>query len=178
MTNLERAIKKRGAVKVEEFTSHAGESGNCKLELDGEFLKANPKLAGEIACRLAVRLETYQPEIIVPVPAGANLLGEMIAKEMGIGCVTLKKLSRDEYGFKSEKDRLRIVNADAIGLVDDVFRTGSALSEVSKTSEFVNKVAVAGVIWDRSHPASIKNFPFEVESLVQRYVPLRVGQVS
>jgi adenine/guanine phosphoribosyltransferase-like PRPP-binding protein len=180
MRSFEKTIRKRGAIKFKEFTSHAGELGNCKIELDNEFMLANPKLANEITRELAGKLEPYKAEIIVPVPRGANLLGQMVAKELGIGCILLDKqeYTRDVYIFNNEEERQRIIEAEAIGLVDDVYRKGSSLTELSRKPEFEGSVVVAGVIWDRSHPADIKNFPFEIESLVQRYVPLRVGRVS
>jgi adenine/guanine phosphoribosyltransferase-like PRPP-binding protein len=172
--DFEKTLRSRGVIKIDDFITHAGESANCKLELDGDFLESDIVLAEQIAENLAQRMASYEPRLIIPLPDGANLLGSMVAKHLGIGCTALKKVDRHTYKFRNTGDRYHAARKESVGLVDDVFTTGSSLREVSSLPEINDKVVIAGVIWDRSEPTMPKDLDFPLEAVVQRHIPLRV----
>jgi orotate phosphoribosyltransferase len=172
--DFERTLKSRGVIKIGEFITHAGESANCKLELDSDFLETDPLLASQIAENLAERIAPYEPKLVIPIPSGANLLGALVAKHLNISCTVLNKPDRHSFRFWPPGDRNHAARAKSVALIDDVFTTGSSLREVSALPEINEKVVVAGVIWDRSDPAVPKNLNFPLESVVQSHVPLRV----
>jgi orotate phosphoribosyltransferase len=176
--NFEHIIRSRGAIKIGEFTTRAGLAANCKLEIDDEFLLADPILANQIAEELADKMSVYEPKLIVPVPDGANHLGALVAKQLGVCYLAPRKSSEGGFGFRMAADRSQAERVSRIGLVDDVYTTASALRELSSVPEFEGKVAAAGVIWDRSKPGVSKNLGFDLVSVVQRYVPLMVGEAS
>jgi len=174
--NFEQAIRAAGAVKIGEFISHAGKLANCKLELDGDFLEANPLLADEISAKLAESLEPYKPRLIVPVPRGADRLGELVARHLDISITTLEKRDRHSFKFRTLTDRNH-ARSRPIAVVDDVFTTGSSLREISALPEMDN-IVVCGVIWDRSDPSLPKYLDFPMEAVVESYLPLRVDTPS
>jgi adenine/guanine phosphoribosyltransferase-like PRPP-binding protein len=176
--NFEKTIRSRGAIKIGEFTTRAGLAANCKVELDNEFLLADPILANQIAENLAEKMAVYEPRLIVPVPEGANHLGELVAKKLGACYLALRKSDSQNFAFRLASDRSQAERTSKVGLVDDVFTSGSALRELSSMPEFADKVVAAGVIWDRSDSGLPKQLDFNLVSVVERYVPLKVEAPS
>jgi orotate phosphoribosyltransferase len=172
--DFEKTLKSRGVVKIGEFVTHAGQTANCKLELDAAFLETDPLLANMIAESLAEKLAPYEPRLIVPVPSGADLLGTLVAKHLHISFTTLRKIDRQSYSFRNNGDRYHANSKNSIALVDDVFTTGSSLREVAAIEELNQKIVAAGVIWDRSDPALPKNLEFPLVPVVESHVPLTV----
>jgi orotate phosphoribosyltransferase len=175
-SNLEKTLRDHGAIKIGEFTTRSGLPANCKLEIDDEFLKENDKIARSVAVNLAEQVGEYEPSLIVPVPDGANYLGELIAKHLSISYLAMSKKEDRTYGFRSVADRIHASRISRIGIVDDVYTTGGSLRDISAIPELRGKVVIAGVIWDRSDPAIPKNLEFDLVSVVKRYVPLMVEE--
>lgn len=172
--DFEKAIRGHGAIKISEFTTRAGLPANCKIEVDDQFLKSNQDLADQIAENLANQMASHEPKLIVPVPRGANYLGELVAKQMQICYLAVGKTDEGTFHIRTSGDRAKLSRTESIGIVDDVFTTGSALRDLSSLPEFEGRVVTAGVVWDRSDSGKPKKLDFDLVSVVEKYVPLWV----
>ena len=177
ITKIEQAIRDTGAIQYGEFTAHNGEQGNCKVVLD-ELLnnELHASLRGEVVKSLARKLKPFEPEILIPMPEGANILGMLLARELGARAVLLEWQDKTDgqLKFKDQHERIVICSAERIALIDDVRRTDSTFSQAIKSIELGGKNLVSGVIFDRSDPRVQPSSEFKVVSVVKRYIPLRV----
>lgn len=134
----------------------------------------DPSLAAEIIGLLAIRLYFYRPEVIVPVPTGANRWASVVARYMQVGYAELEwadKTSR-QLKFIDKNSHQLASQAEKIALIDDVYTSGSSLGVTAHLPEINGKVVVAGVIWDRSREKSSLEFP--IERIVHSHIPLYV----
>ena len=70
--NFEELLIQTGVIQAGEFVSRSGRKMNYKVELGAEFATSHPALADRVANYLASLLEKHEPEIVIPVPEGAN----------------------------------------------------------------------------------------------------------
>ena len=172
MVDYEARLRALNVIEKRRFKTAAGHLANRKVNLE-KVHKKDPQLAAEIAGVLAIRLCTHgRPDLIVPVPDGANAWGQDVALYMGSEIALLRwrdKRSR-VLDFTTEEDRAKVKNARRLAIVDDVFTTGGSIELVSELQGVREKVAVAGVVWKRSR--AVPNFVFPLESVVESYVPL------
>lgn len=176
--DFEKALRGQNPFKIGEFVTRAGLSANYKLELDNDFLRQDVALAMKIAENLAEQMSPYDVHLIVPVPKGANYLGDLVAKHLGVCYLEMGKNDKGDFHFRSPGDRAQASRKESIGLVDDVFTSGGALRDLSSLPEFKDKVKVAGVIWDRSDGGIPKKLDFDLVSVIERYIPLRVVETA
>lgn len=176
-SNIEREILDTGALQVQEFTAHNGELGNCKIVLDNLLnTHQHPELLRKVVKRLSRKLGLHQPEIILPIPEGANRFGRLVAVELGARAILLEWQDKEagELRFKHQPERIVVCRSKRVALVDDVYRTGSSFEEAINSVELESKELVGGVVWDRSDGWQHSAFP--IESVVRKYVPMRVDQ--
>lgn len=173
---LEKKINATGAIQIGEFTAHNGEIGDTKVVLDNLLNDdEHAELLDEVTGNLSKKLRPFQPEIILPMPEGANTFGQKLARQLGARAILLewKDKETSQLGFLNQSDRIVLCLAERVALVDDVYRTGSTFLEALDSIELANKKLIGGAIVDRSDPASQRAVPFEVKSVVKRFYPLR-----
>lgn len=170
--DFEGVLRSQGVIKIGEFTTHAGQPANRKVEVGNEFQRNNPNLTSQIAEDLAERFESYEPRLIVGIPRGGELVGIEVARHLGKSYLALAKGNGDGYRFNCNGDRGVVEAMGSIGLIDDVMTTGSSFREVSSLPVFKDRIVVGGVIWDRSSPELKPGLDFDVLSVVKNYVPL------
>lgn len=180
VTKIEQGIIDAGALRIAEFTTHGGESANYRVEMEdilGED-SSHRELRGMIADRLAKKLEPYEPEVIIPIPEGANYLGAMIARRLGVRVVYLawrdKAAHPRQLQYHDQHNRIVVNRAIRVALIDDVYTSGLSLEEVVEFTELDGKQVVGGIAFDRSAPKVRKASPYPIESVVSRHLPLRV----
>lgn len=171
-----------GGVENVEFTTSSGAQANRKVELD---VLDKDKLQSRftrslVIAELATKLTVYEPDLVVPIPKGADHLGMGLAQRLYLPVAFLewkdKTPGRKEITPKTEHDRELLQAAGKIALVDDVFTTGSSLLAACQMEESMNKVIVAAEVWDRSDGSYHASLPFPVESVVTEHVPLWVEE--
>lgn len=172
----EQALRDIDVIKFGDFTAHNGEAGNCKVDLDVLFEDEHRELAAQIAARLAKKLEPYDPELILPVPKGANRLGAMVGRELGARVVYLdwRDKSAGQLTYEDYRNRIVVCRAQRVAIVDDVFRTGSSYEQVISFAELDRKEVFGGVVWDRSNPKKPWRPDIPIQAVVSKFMPLYV----
>lgn len=181
-TDYEQALVAGGFIKYGEFTAHNGEAGNCKVELDELFEEDGPhvELANGVTADIAEKLRPYKPEIVIPIPDGANRFGEMVGRKLGTRVVKLAWRDKENrvLEFEHQHERIVVCLAGRIALIDDVFRTGSAFADTVNFAQLNNKEIVGGVVWDRSDRAAQRAVSFPVEAVVTKFLPLMAEKTA
>jgi orotate phosphoribosyltransferase len=169
--NFENRLRALGVVEHADFTTAAGEPANVKINLEN-VIDLDYQLAAEIAGILAVRLALEKPDLIIPVPEGANSWAEQSALHLDIGVVKMKWLDKKTGKLRATgvTDINKIRQSERIALIDDVFTTGSSIKKVVSHRDIAGKVVVAGVVWNRSKENPKMDFP--VATVIDSYVPL------
>ena len=177
---IQKNIERLGGIRKQDFVTAAGESADTKVELDllTEQNLQNRLLRQLIIGELAMRLVKHEPDIIVPIPTGADHLGTGIGSRLYLPVAYLEKQDitpgNESIQPKTDNDRQLLESAGRIALVDDVFTTGGSLMRASRMEIMEDKQIVAAAeVWDRSDGSYQDTIPFEVESIVEKYVPLR-----
>ena len=178
ITKIEQGIIDAGALRIAEFTTHGGESANYRVEMEdilGED-SSHRELRGMIVDRLARKLEPYEPEVIIPIPEGANHLGAMIALRLGVRVVYLawRDKAARQFQYRDQHNRIVVNRAVRVALIDDVYTSGLSLEEAAEFTELDGKQVVGGIVFDRSASKVRKASPYPIESVVSRHLPLRV----
>lgn len=169
--NFENRLRALGVVENEEFTTAAGLPANVKIDLE-KVIELDFQLAAEIAGILAVRLAVEKPDLLIPVPDGANSWARQAAMHMGIETVIPKWFDKQagKLRFSGSTDIEKVRKASRVALIDDVFTTGSSIEKVAAHPDIASKVVAAGVIWNRSSESPQLGFP--VASVIDSYLPL------
>lgn len=172
--NFENRLRALDVIEKGSFTTAAGLIANRKINLEN-VPKLDPRLAAEIAGILAIRLSAYKPDLIVPVPAGANRWGNEVAlhRKTEIARLRWRNKQHGELTFASASDRRSVLQAERIAIIDDVFTTGSSIKKVIAHAELTDKVVVGGVIWNRSPLVTEPDFP--LVSVIDSFVPLKAN---
>lgn len=171
---IEAGIRYLGGINEEEFVTAAGNLANRKVELD--VLEKSHLVKALVTSALVDLMMPYEPDLIVPIPTGADSLGELTADRLGIECAHLKWTEKT-HGYRklihrTHADLLNIRNAGRIMLIDDVFTTGSSLLAAFNRPNIGEKTVGSAVVWDRSDVMARQNFPMPLESIVEKYIPL------
>lgn len=182
VSSIEREILGTGALQFGEYIAHNGESGNLKLVLD-DLLNDDryAPVRTKVVKRLAAKLKPYKPEIILPMPEGANGFGMSLARKLGARAVLLEWEDKEQgiLTYKDQHERQVVCLATRIAKIDDVLRKGTTFEQAIDSLGLSHKELVAGVVWDRREESEISTpvFSFPVESVVQKYYPLRVDRL-
>lgn len=180
-TSLEKRINATGAIQYGEFTAHNGETGDTKVVLDSLLNDPEHKeLLGDVVANLSNRLKPFKPEVVLPMPEGADILGQKLARELGARAILLEWEDKDagRLKFRNQSERIVLCLAARVMLADDVFRTGSTFWQALDSFELARKQLVGAAIVDRSDPKQSHQLPFEVKSVVKRFYPLRREQLA
>ena len=178
---IKGGIERLGGIERKEFTSSSGELLNRKVELDilQQQNFQNRLLRSFIVGELATSIAAYGPDIIVPVPEGADHLGDGIARRLYLPVAYMEWIDKSpeqkRIRPRTQHHRELLQKAGRIALIDDVFRTGGNLLAIERTEEVAGKVVVAGEVWDRSENAA-ESMPFPVESIVHEHIPAWVDE--
>ena len=174
---IEAGIRHFGGVQSLDFTAASGARGNTKVDLD--VVKKHPLFMRLINRELARLAGPYHPDLIVPIPTGADIFGIEVARRLETGCALLewedKTPGQKTLRPRTEKDLAMIVEASRIVFVDDVFSTDSSIQAVHDMPDISFKAEGAVVIWDRSDGSFADKMPIPVDSIVHSYVPFLAG---
>lgn len=176
---IERGIVHLGGIQTGEFITASGDEANVKVELnvlDNSYFIRALTVGG-----LVDLAKPYNPNLIVPMPTGADEIGQDVANIMNIDCAFLrwthKSPEHRKLAHSTREDLEKIRHAGSIVLLDDVFRTGSTLRIAYDIPNIGEKTVAALSIWDRSDGMASEEFPVPVESIVKRYIPLRSEEI-
>ncbi len=170
--NFESRLRGLEVIESSPFITAAGLLANRKINLE-KVPRLDPQLAAEIAGILAIRLSVYKPDLIIPVPAGANRWGSEVSLHLKTKTARLRWRDK-QHGrltFASATDRGNALQAERIAIIDDVFTTGSSIKKVIGHAELTDKVVAAGVIWNRSPFLTEPDLP--LVSVIDSFVPLK-----
>jgi orotate phosphoribosyltransferase len=170
----ERRLRELGVIQSGEFyTATDGIPFNTKVNLD--VMYEDPELFEDISATIAKRLKKHKPEIVIPVPDGANRLGKKIGEILAVEAVIIRWANKEygNLGYLSTADCLKVQDAGSVAIVEDVSRTDTSMSKVANLIMMTDKrkSLVGAVVWDRD-PLAQKNSYFPVERYINRYVPL------
>lgn len=171
----EARLRNLGVIQNAEFiTATDGILANCKVEMD--VMYQDQSLTDQIAENLANRLEKYKPEVIIPVPRGANRLGQVIGAIMGVKCVLICWTDKEakQLDYLDKVTAAYAQRAKSVAIVEDVSTTDGSMATVAG---FLGgeKDYIGAVVWDRD-PKTNKKSTFPVERLIKKYVPFRIDE--
>jgi orotate phosphoribosyltransferase len=171
MTDIEYCLRQLGVIERGDTTTAAGLQANIMINLK-EVPERDPELAEEIAGRMATRLTVYEPELLIPVPKGANKWAELTAEHMGVESVELDWLNKElgQLRFLGVTGIDKARKAGRIAIIEDVYTTGGSIKKVAAHRDIAGKVIAAGIIWNRSRRKP--QLDFEAKSLIDSYIPL------
>jgi orotate phosphoribosyltransferase len=169
--NFENRLRALGVIEHADFTTAAGVPANVKINLEN-VVELDYQLVAEIAGILAIRLALEKPDLIIPVPEGADIWAEESALHLGIDVVKMKWLDKKTGKLRTTgvTDINKIRQSERIAVVDDVFTTGGSIKKVVSHRDIASKVVAAGVVWNRSKENPKMDFP--VAAVIDSYVPL------
>lgn len=172
---LEREIEATGAIQYGDFTAANGEQGNLKVVLDPLLNDPQYKeLRTKVVKKMAEKLSLFDPEVIIPMPEGANNLGIWVARELGARAILMEWENKPagKLRYIDQHERIVVCRASRIGFVDDVYRTGHTFEQMIVCAELEGKALEAAVVHDRSGRNHHMGFP--VHAAVKRYLPMMV----
>lgn len=167
--SVKEAILKTCFSKV-DTTFAGGKRANNKLDL--ELILDNPTLRKRVGRSIAHLAQTYNPDLVVGVPDGANWLAGDIANYLGINQISLNKDPETKsISFASDKDALLCAGALRVLVAEDVFNEYTSTRKVLAIPQ-IGKRAVAAIgIWDRGLEAERQPIVIETKSLVSFHIP-------
>lgn len=172
--NLEARLRNLGIVQSMEPSQLAsGVIANTKVDAD-VILPGLPEFDQTVdgLCELA---EEFKPDLLVPMPSGADRFVEAMSYEMDIPYVALRKQAGKLVLQNPYYNCLMLRGKSRILLVDDVYTSGSTIKKALAVKELVGKsILGAVVIWDRSEEKP-KETPVPLKSLIHHHVPYMTG---
>ncbi|MGH7238161.1 MAG: hypothetical protein ACREGF_06510 [Candidatus Saccharimonadales bacterium] len=149
-----------------------GEEANNKLEL--ENLRHCPDLRSLVAARVGKLVREYNPDLIIPVPNGANWLGQDIARARGIGCVLLgKNAETKEIYYPSNIQKQIVEGSQSIVIIEDALNKLITTKKVLALPGIAEKcLAVAG-IWRRGDLGLVLPRYLESAENEDDYIPVQ-----
>ncbi|MDZ7744677.1 MAG: phosphoribosyltransferase [Candidatus Saccharibacteria bacterium] len=172
-SELKREILDARVLEAGEMVAANGQLIGQKLEFDN--VDQHSDLFYKIVAGLVELASSHDPDILIPVPEGANAYVKAMSEQMGnLEFVQLRKpeVETEPFALQSQRiGQLILRNKEKPFLVDDVFRTGSQLKRVMAMPEMQGKEIAAGVIWRRDDPDQTKRNTLKVYSLIHEYVP-------
>lgn len=165
-------LVRQGAINHEEIIAANGQRINRKVELD--VVEKGSSLFRKIVGGLVDITRDFRPDVIVPVPTGANEYVPVMAEKMKHVAYVLmdKRGAGKEFYFQSSLMPRVLLPGARVVLVDDVFRTGSQLEKLSEMPEFgESEVVGASVIWRRDADPIDHPLKFPVNHIIHEHVP-------
>lgn len=157
-------------------TYASGVAANNKLDLEalGYYLE----LEALAVNGLTELVRPYKPDLIVPVPDGANRLGRQIAMALGIDAMILRKDSvTKEITMKPGAEQI-FAAAKRIVVVEDVLNQRTTTSRVLALPWIGERTQAVVGVWDRGDPAARPTLAVPVQSLVEEFIPAELPQDS
>lgn len=158
-----------------------GQEANNKLVLDAESVWAkNPALFEIVSSRLGQLAARYRPDLIVPVPSGADGYGWQIANRTGVQCATLQKDAATKQISIDEALDHALRHAERVLIVEDVTTRLSSVRRVLDIPEIGQRAVGVVSVFDRGAPTNLLQLPDGVafKSLVAEYLPPSIGVAS
>ncbi len=174
---IRRAFMREGAIRTGEFTAASGQSGDTKINTD--VMYNNKPLLNFVASELARRARAFEPDLIVPVPRGANAIGRLVARRMKVEVAFMqwddKTPGNKAVSPAGETDAAAIIDAERVLVLEDVYSTG--ISSHTVASHELIKPKVAGVlsIWSRLRESERIEVPYRTATIVEEYIALRTN---
>lgn len=132
----------------------SGLQANNKLDLSYEALHPHAELLAEVIQRLGELATEYQPDLIVPVPNGANGIGSNVAMKLNIEAACLIKNTWDTtQGIYYGNGSAQAINEhERIILVEDVINGLTSTRRVMALPGITERLVSVIGIWDRGDP--------------------------
>lgn len=164
-----------GILECGEYTLASGAAATRKLNWDN--ISRDSDTYWDVVHEMGELVSGFDPDVIVPVPEGANELGTDVGDFLNLPVVYLGREANSRRIFVDDDTRQMLDEYDQAMLIDDIFTTGSSLLRATRAIHR-GRVAGAAVIWDRSMQR-IDNVGelylpsrLRVESLIRKYVSL------
>jgi hypothetical protein len=158
----------------------SGVEANNKLDLDFETINRFPELRTDVLNGLGKLAVVHAPDLIVPIPNGANGYGSKVARALGIDFMILGKNPVTKDIFYNIGDLAALMKYRRIVLVEDVPNALTTTNTVLAMRGMAERVVGVIGIWDRGDPAIRLPLPggVAVSSIVQEYIPAQLGPDS
>ena len=170
---IESGIRALGGIQKVEFYAASGLPANLKVEMD--VLEKSGLMRVLVRDSLADLALPFDPDLLIPMPLGADGMGKTVANHMGIDYALMRWIDKTpghrKVVHRTREDLRKIRTARRIMLFDDVFSTGGTLLAAYNKPNIGEKTVGALTIWDRSDGTASQNFPVAVESIVKRHIP-------
>ncbi|MGB4758491.1 MAG: hypothetical protein WBP26_00365 [Candidatus Saccharimonadales bacterium] len=152
-----------------------GENANNKLDL--ERIKDIPDLRQRVSGLVAEKVKLHRPQLIVPVPNGANWLGSDVAGLLDIEWLVLQKdIETKEISYFA--GGLAVVQSiERLVVVEDVFRKFTNTNKVLALEGIGERAVAAEAIYDRN-PNRIEDIGLPHDALVKQYIPTQLPAES
>lgn len=158
-----------------EGTFASGVEANNKLDL--ERLPQRPALAARIAVEVGGLVSRYNPDLLVPVPNGANWLVDMISAARGIDRIVARKDPETKAVTIRNGDEI-CSQAHRLVVVEDVLNGGTNSGRVIEALDCPEKVVAVVGIWNRGDIVAqqqrfseIAGHEVAVVAAVEEYIP-------
>ncbi|HSX30461.1 MAG TPA: hypothetical protein VLE99_00910 [Candidatus Saccharimonadales bacterium] len=151
-------------------THASGDWSNNKLDL--ELLENCRELAALAVTGLAQIIRPYKPDLLIPVPNGANWLARELRLRLGVDVMELSK--DDETKQMSTKPNLEALYADTCRLVvvEDVPNSFTNTRNVLALPWIAARTVLAVVgVWDRGDAAMREPLPVPCKAVISEHIP-------
>lgn len=170
MSELEGQLLRVGFRRY-DGTFAGGQKANNKTELDYDTLARHPRLLDRVVELMCEEAESYNPDFFVGVPDGATNLAGRVAREYGAYHVSLRRVSKEEMGYKTEIDRSSIAHLGDGVLIEDVLNQLTNTRRALMVEGLDPKIlAVIGIL-NRGMPGEQQPISKPIHSLVTRSIP-------
>lgn len=164
-----------GAVQAGVFTAASGEVADTKISMD--VMYRNQPLLDFITSELARRAKSYKPDIIIPVPRGANRIGKLVAERMGIEVALMewedKAPGRKAASPADEIDAKLITESNRALVIEDVYSTGESSHAIATHQLLASRAVGVLSIWSRLKPEERIEVPYKTTAILEEYIPFQ-----
>lgn len=150
-------------------TYASGVAANNKLDL--ELLQGYPEHAALAVAGLRRLARRFGPDLIVPIPDGANWLGHGLGMTLGVDVMTLHKDPNTKAITMKPGSEQLYASARQVLLVEDV---PNQLTTLRRTLAipWIGELAVAALgVWDRGDSNDRPGLGVPLHSLIEEYLP-------
>lgn len=149
-------------------TFAGGQEANNKLDL--ERIGHLPHLAAQIVSRLAEIIETFEPDLLVSTPKGADWLTVRTSWRLGTSALLLDKdPSTKEFAYRPT-GRETVEKSQRLVIVDDALNRLTNTGKVFDLPGIADKAVAIGAIWDRN-PGRETDLSLPIGAVISEEIP-------
>jgi hypothetical protein len=148
----------------EDYVQANGAQSNNKFVV--ERLQTKPELSRRVVGELGRLVTSFRPDLLLPVPDGANWLAEAVSLETEIDYGLLHK--SDDGSIEALPDtREKLASAGTVVVIEDVLNRLTTTNKVLEIPGTADKVAAVVGVFDRG-PTDRDPLDIPVQALLRR----------